>query len=135
MTWSHDRREPCRRVAGGSVSMPTRKAARKSSKRPEPLARTRQISRLEAARPSASGAHPKGRLILIGGAEDREGEMVILREGAARARGGRLAGVTAAGGEPEEMWALYRRVFTRLGVRDVVHVAIDDRDAAYDPAK
>ena len=49
---------------------------------------------------------PKGSLILIGGGEDREGEMLILREVAGRAKGGRLAVVTAASTQPCEMWAL-----------------------------
>jgi len=96
--------------------------------------RTRHISRVEASRASDSTKQPTGRLILIGGAEDREGEMVILRQVAARARGGRLAVVTAASSEPDQMWALYRRVFDTLGVRDVVHVEVEDREAAYDPA-
>src|SRR3954447_7329680 len=97
--------------------------------------RTRHISRVEASRASDSTKQPSGRLILIGGAEDREGEMVILRQVAARARGGRLAVVTAASSEPAEMWALYRRVFTQLGVEGVVHAPIDSRDDAYDPAR
>src|SRR3954470_22513413 len=98
------------------------------------LDRTRTISRIEAARASDSTRQPKGRLILIGGAEDRQGEMVILKQVAARARGGRLAVVTAASSEPDQMWSLYRRVFDSLGVKDVVHIQIDDRDAAYDAA-
>jgi cyanophycinase len=96
--------------------------------------RTRRIPRLEAARAAGGSKPPKGRLILIGGAEDREGEMVILQQVAARARGGRLAVITAASSEPEQMWTLYRRVFDTLGVKDVAHVQIEDRDAAYDPA-
>jgi cyanophycinase len=73
-------------------------------------------------------------MILIGGGEDRQGDMIILREVAARARGGRLAVITAASREPEEMWALYRRVFTTLGVEDVVHIPVANREAAYEPA-
>jgi cyanophycinase len=99
------------------------------------LLRTRRSSRAEAARASSSGRPPKGRLILIGGGEDREDDMVILREVASRAKGGRLAVVTAASAEPDEMWKLYRRVFLDLGVKDVVHVAVDRRDDAYDEAR
>src|SRR4051794_9913614 len=99
-----------------------------------PLNRTRRIPRVEAARPANASKVPKGRLILIGGAEDREGDMVILQQVAARARGGRLAVITAASTEPGAMWTMYRRVFDRLGVKDVVHVEIEDRDAAYDAA-
>src|SRR3954454_25008541 len=99
-----------------------------------PMNRTRRIPRMEAARPAHASKIPKGRLILIGGAEDREGDMIILQQVAARARGGRLAVITAASSEPGAMWTLYRRVFDRLGVKDVVHVEIEDRDAAYDAA-
>lgn len=100
-----------------------------------PLLRTRQRSRVDAARTVDSLRPPKGRLILIGGAEDRENEMLILREVADRARGGRLAVITAASAEPSEMWAMYRRVFGKLGVKDVVHVSVDKRDDAYDEAR
>src|SRR3954470_11128471 len=98
------------------------------------LARTRRIPRVEAARPTSATKTPKGRLILIGGAEDREGEMVILQQVAARARGGRLAVVTAASSQPAQMWTMYRKIFDTLGVKDVVHVEVEDRGAAYDPA-
>jgi cyanophycinase len=99
-----------------------------------PALRTRRIPRIEAARPGSSTKAPKGRLILIGGAEDREGEMLILQQVAARARGGRLAVITAASSEPAQMWSMYRRIFDTLGAKDVVHVEVEDRDAAYDPA-
>src|SRR4051812_26373945 len=99
-----------------------------------PPSHTRTISRAEAARPADSTGTPKGSLILVGGGEDRQNEMHILREVAGRAKGGRLAVITAASTQPEEMWALYRKVFHQLGVKDVVHVPVADRDAAFDPA-
>src|SRR4051794_6696191 len=86
--------------------------------------RTRRIPRVDAARATSATRAPKGRLILIGGAEDREGEMAILQQVAARARGGRLAVITAASSEPAQMWSLYRKVFDTLGVKDVVHVEV-----------
>src|SRR4051794_18706788 len=89
-----------------------------------PATRTRRISRVDASRASDSTRVPKGRLILIGGAEDREGEMVILKRVAARARDGLLAVFTAASGEPDEMWSMYRRIFEKLGARDIAHVDI-----------
>jgi len=97
--------------------------------------RTRQGSRAPATHASGPGIHPKGQLVLIGGGEDREGNMVILREVADRARGGHLAVITAATTEPAEMWAMYKRVFATLGVKHVVHVPVHTRDDAYDPAK
>jgi cyanophycinase len=100
----------------------------------QPPSRTRTISRAEAARAADSTGVPKGSLILVGGGEDRTNEMHILREVAGRAKGGRLAVITAASTEPEEMWRLYKRIFQRLGVKDLVHVPVDDRSAAFDPA-
>jgi cyanophycinase len=73
--------------------------------------------------------------VLIGGGEDREGEMAILREVAGHARSGRMAVVTAATTQPAEMWAVYKRVFGSLGVKDVVHVSVQTRDDAYDQQK
>ena len=99
-----------------------------------PPSHTRTISRLEAARAADSTGMPKGSLILVGGGEDREGEMLILREVAGRAKGGRLAVVTAASTQPGEMWALYKGLFQRLGVKDVVHVPLENREAAFDPS-
>jgi cyanophycinase len=92
---------------------------------------TRQIGRAEASRAADSLKPPKGRLILIGGAEDRSGEMKILREVAARTRNGRLAVITAATTEPDEMWAMYRSIFHKLGVNDIVHIDIQQREDAY----
>jgi cyanophycinase len=94
---------------------------------------TRKISRVEAARTAQSSRQPKGRLILIGGAEDRQDDMQILKEVAARASRGKLAVITAASGEPDAMWAMYQRIFHTLGVKDVVHIAIEQRDDAYRP--
>src|SRR4051812_19693007 len=93
--------------------------------------RTRHLPRDQAARASDASRPPKGRLILIGGAEDRQGEMTILKQVAARAHDGRLAVITAASSEPAEMWAMYQRIFQTLGVKDVVHVNIQNRDDAY----
>src|SRR3954465_2390943 len=108
-----------------------RKRSDGGSENDHPLARTRRVSREQAARVSDSSERPKGRLILIGGAEDRQGEMTILKQVAARAHGGRLAVVPAATREPEEMWTMYHRIFQKLGVKDTVHVDIQNRDDAY----
>src|SRR5215203_5952277 len=107
--------------------MPTKRKRRKkpTATNGRSLHRTRTLRRVDAARAVDSNRAPKGRLILIGGAEDREGEMLILKQVAARARGGRLAVITAASSEPDQMWALYRQVFTSLGVDDVVHARVE----------
>jgi cyanophycinase len=77
---------------------------------------------------------PKGRLIIIGGHEDKEGERTILKAVAQRARGehGRLVIVTVASNQPEELGHEYRALFKDLGVGDVDVVDIRTRDEAAD---
>lgn len=63
----------------------------------------------------------QGQLVIIGGAEDKEGDCKILRE-FVRCAGGtqaRIAVLTAATSEPRESGEVYTRVFERLGVEDV----------------
>src|SRR4051812_41452132 len=103
-----------KRVPERSHSMATRRKTGKRSGDDSPRAFTRQISRLDASRAADSTRPPKGRLILIGGAEDRQGEMTILKQVAARARGGRLAVITTASSEPAQMFSMYRRIFEDL---------------------
>ncbi|MGF1570951.1 MAG: cyanophycinase [Nodosilinea sp.] len=66
-----------------------------------------------------------GPLVIIGGAEDREGDCLVLRE-FLRAAGGvraRIAVMTAATGHPVEVGDEYISIFERLGAEyvDVVH--------------
>jgi cyanophycinase len=77
---------------------------------------------------------PKGRLIIIGGHEDKEGERTILKAVAQQARGqnGRLVIVTVASNQPEELGHEYRALFKNLGVGDVDVVDIRTRDEAAD---
>jgi cyanophycinase len=68
---------------------------------------------------------PQGLLVIIGGAEDREGDCTVLRE-FVRAAGGvkaRIAVMTAATSLPKEVGDDYIRIFERLGAEsvDVVH--------------
>lgn len=76
---------------------------------------------------------PKGDLIVIGGAEDKEGDRPILKEVAERAKSkkSRLAVVTVATNLPEEVGQEYARVFKELGVRQVDVVDIRIREEAY----
>lgn len=73
-------------------------------------------------------SHLKGTLVIIGGAEDREGDSRILRE-FIRLAGGKAAQIvvlTAATSEPREAGETYIDVFERLGAA-VVWV-VDTRD-------
>src|SRR4051794_34491711 len=69
----------------------------------------------------AMSTKPKGRLIVIGGHEDKQGERTILKAVAHRAHGehGRLVIVTVASNQPEELGREYRAVFKDLGVGEV----------------
>jgi cyanophycinase len=73
------------------------------------------------------------RLVIVGGAEDRLQDRVILRKfadycGSSQAR---IRVITAASGDPEGVWQSYQNVFRALGVEDVQRLAIDDRDSAH----
>lgn len=76
-----------------------------------------------------------GRLVVIGGAEDKENTCSILREvvklaGAEKAR---ILVLTAAACEPEQVGNEYRAVFTRLRVAEVGVLDISSRLQAADP--
>jgi cyanophycinase len=72
---------------------------------------------------------------VIGGREDKTGERVILKEVARRAGQGTLVVATVASEEPEEMWPVYHRVFTELGVKRIEHLHVENRDQAEDDAQ
>lgn len=70
-----------------------------------------------------------GRLMAIGGGEDKEKDCRILKE-FVRLSGGeqaRIAVVTTATDSPEEAAAKYKKVFNRLGVEEVRHVSVCER--------
>lgn len=71
-----------------------------------------------------------GALVIIGGAEDREGDCIVLRE-FIRAAGGvnaHIAVMTAATSLPKEVGEDYIRVFERLGATSVEVVHTEHRD-------
>ena len=76
----------------------------------------------------------KGRLIIIGGHEDKESERLILRQVTNCARGGRVVVCTVASDVPGELWEVYEHAFRDLGCSDVVHLDIERRaDLLLDP--
>jgi cyanophycinase len=79
-----------------------------------------------SARPRLTEA--QGTLIIIGGHEEREGDAIILRAVAERVKGGKLVVATLATSEPEETYQDYRRAFTALGVKQIVHLDVPDRE-------
>lgn len=74
---------------------------------------------------------PKGRLVIIGGAEEkhRQGQMEILEVVAQHAKrdGGKVVVVTAATQYPEELAATYKKVFNGLGISKVEDLDIRTR--------
>ncbi|HEY0378488.1 MAG TPA: cyanophycinase [Pyrinomonadaceae bacterium] len=76
----------------------------------------------------------KGKLVIIGGGEDKEGDCAILKEfvrlaGKAKAR---VVIMTVATDEPEESGAEYKKVFKKLGAEDVHAVDVSTRKDAHD---
>ncbi|GAB4369831.1 MAG: cyanophycinase [Elainellaceae cyanobacterium] len=74
----------------------------------------------------------RGALVIIGGAEDREGNCVVLRE-FVRVAGGvnaHIAIMTAATGYPQEVGDTYIKVFERLGAASAQAVHTEHRDEA-----
>jgi cyanophycinase len=72
----------------------------------------------------------QGTLVIIGGAEDKEGDCLVLRE-FVRAAGGvnaKIAVMTAATGYPVEVGETYIRVFKQLGAASVEAVHTQHRD-------
>lgn len=78
---------------------------------------------------------PKGQLVIIGGAEDKEGDCTILREFVRRAGGinARIVVMTVATSLPEEVGRTYTGVFDRLGVENVQIVDTANREDGSDP--
>jgi cyanophycinase len=78
-------------------------------------------------------ASKPGTLVIVGGAEDKSKEMVILREIAERAGDGKLIVSTAASQVAEDMWEDYKRIFKDLGVKKLDHLYIQQPEDARNP--
>ncbi|WP_369797105.1 hypothetical protein [Kamptonema formosum] len=74
----------------------------------------------------------RGPLVIVGGAEDKEGECKILREFVRRAGGtkARIVVMTAATELPREVGEKYIRVFERFGAEDIRILDTVTRDDA-----
>lgn len=75
------------------------------------------------------------RLVIVGGAEDRLQDRVILRKfleysGGPRAR---IRLITAASGVPDAVAESYRKAFGELGAQDFEVLPLSDRQSAFDP--
>src|SRR5688572_12861188 len=82
---------------------------------------------------NGNGRH--GKLIIIGGHEDKDGENEILRQVADRVGNGKLVVATVGSQEPEEMWKDYKKALSALGVKRVEHLHVETREEALDEKK
>jgi cyanophycinase len=73
-----------------------------------------------------------GKLLLIGGGEDKEGDCTILKEFVRLSKGAkaRVVVMTVATDHPAESGAEYKKVFKRFGVDDVQVVDVSQREDA-----
>lgn len=78
----------------------------------------------------------RGKLVVIGGAEDKEGDCTILKEFVRLAHGAksRMVVMTVATDEPEASAAEYKEVFKRLGVDDVQAIDVSQRKDVHSEA-
>lgn len=76
----------------------------------------------------------QGKLIIIGGREDKEGDCEILSEVAKGAGKGKLCIVSVASSVGDELWETYRQVFKNLGVKKMSHLDIVHRKDSVDEA-
>ena len=82
-----------------------------------------------------SPAEKWARLVIVGGAEDRVQDRVILRKFIEYAGGplARIRLITAASGVPDVVAASYAQVFESLGVQDFAVLPLNSRDDAMAP--
>lgn len=73
-----------------------------------------------------------GKLIIIGGKEDKEKEKEILTEVAKGVGNGKLCIVSVASTVGDELWETYRQVFKDLGVKHMTHLDVVHRTESVD---
>lgn len=108
--------------------MPTRR------KRSDAAARRVEEFRERPLRPGHPGSRPKGRLLIIGGKEDKEDEKLILRRLVQLVGdGGKLVLMTLASESPREQWERYESMLRRIGIRHLHHLLVESRADAETP--
>lgn len=73
-----------------------------------------------------------GKLIIIGGKEDKDNEKKILTEVAKGVGQGKLCIVSVASMVGDELWETYRKVFKELGVKQMSHLDVVHRTESID---
>ena len=84
---------------------------------------------------AAQTAKTQGRLVIIGGAEDRKQDRIILRKFLELSGGpnAKIRVINAASGVPDVVWASYQAVFQDLGALNCEVVPMLTRDEASEP--
>jgi cyanophycinase len=73
----------------------------------------------------------KGHLIIIGGAEDKQGECIILKQALQMlSNNEQLTILTTATENPKEVGDIYQGVFGRIGAKNIKILDINSRDDA-----
>ena len=90
---------------------------------------------IEVSAQTAPVSKKLGHLVIIGGAEDRQQDRVILRKFLELSGGpnAKLRFITAASGVPDVVWASYQTVFKDLGALDCEVVPMLTREDASKP--
>src|SRR5262247_3867037 len=82
----------------------------------------------KSAKANGKNAAPSGSLFAIGGAEDREDTKIILSLLAERIGSGKLVVSTLASEYGDELWEIYRKLFTSMGVKHIKHLGMNHRE-------
>jgi cyanophycinase len=85
---------------------------------------------------AAQTRQTQGRLVIIGGAEDRKQDRIILRKFLELSGGpnAKIRFITAASSVPDLVWASYQAVFQDLGALNCERVPMHTRDEASEPS-
>lgn len=78
------------------------------------------------------GKKKPGKLIIIGGKEDKDNEREILYHVADGVGSGKLCIVTVASTVGDELWEVYRNAFKHLGVKKLSHLDVVHRTESLD---
>lgn len=100
---------------------------RRKSPQTTPGSKTTAARSVKGEKTSVKGA-PKGKLLLIGGREDKHDERRILRTLVEHMGAGKLLIATLASEYGEEAWADYRHIFGKLHGKEIEHLILERRD-------
>jgi cyanophycinase len=103
---------------------PRQRNGRKAGEKDHSAAAGKQAGINGARAPRA----PTGALFVIGGAEDKRDTKIILSELAKRIGSGKLVISTLASDYGDELWDVYRKLFSSMGVKHIKRLGVDHRD-------